>query len=96
LKKKLTQEQAISEGYTVYPETGIACRPAGDASETVLLYTETEALLISALKRMISMHSAMFSKTNVGASFYDADTLREMNEAPLEARRLLAKLEANS
>jgi hypothetical protein len=42
-------------------------------------------ILRAALQRMIIMHSMMMDKTNHGASFYDADCLREMNEAPLQA-----------
>lgn len=31
------------------------------------------------------MHCAMMKKINHGASFYDADCIRQMNEAPLAA-----------
>jgi hypothetical protein len=48
------------------------------------------ARLTAALVRMVAMHEKMFKKTNVGASFYDADTIREMNEAPIQAARALA------
>ncbi|EDW0701128.1 hypothetical protein KV01_005664 [Salmonella enterica subsp. enterica] len=42
-----------------------------------------------ALARMLTMHEIVMNKTNIGASFYDADCIREMNEAPIQARRVL-------
>lgn len=45
--------------------------------------------LFDALSNMVSMHSAMMAKTNIGASFYDADTLRAMNDAPIAAGKAL-------
>lgn len=53
--------------------------------------TENEKALAKALESMLTMHDAMFKQTNVGASFYRGDTLAAMNEAPIEARRALAK-----
>lgn len=48
-----------------------------------------EAALEKALRRMLDMHTAMFKQTNVAASFFGGDTLREMNETPIEARKAL-------
>lgn len=45
-----------------------------------------------ALARMLTMHEMVMSKTNIRASFYDADCVREMNEAPIQARRVLLDL----
>ncbi|EOF5089856.1 hypothetical protein ACK1G0_002376 [Salmonella enterica] len=42
-----------------------------------------------ALARMLTMHEMVMNKTNIKASFYDADCIREMNEAPMQARRIL-------
>lgn len=52
----------------------------------------TDNALAQALARMVRMHDAMLSKTDVGRSWYDADTLREMNEAPIEALRALREI----
>jgi len=46
-------------------------------------------ILRAALQRMMVMHDKMMQKTNHGASFYDADCIREMNEAPLQAERAI-------
>ncbi|ECV5893709.1 hypothetical protein F2K41_09915 [Salmonella enterica subsp. enterica] len=42
-----------------------------------------------ALARMLTMHEIVMNKTNIKASFYDAECIREMNEAPIQARRVL-------
>ncbi|EBX7641442.1 hypothetical protein DS648_14310 [Salmonella enterica subsp. enterica serovar Saintpaul] len=42
-----------------------------------------------ALARILTMHEMVMNKTNIRASFYDADCIREMNEAPIQARRVL-------
>ncbi|EHJ3655129.1 hypothetical protein J9T75_000264 [Salmonella enterica] len=42
-----------------------------------------------ALARMLTMYEMVMDKTNIKASFYDADCIREMNEAPIQARRVL-------
>ncbi|ELC8786614.1 hypothetical protein RJV04_000876 [Salmonella enterica] len=42
-----------------------------------------------ALARMLAMHEMVMNKTNIKASFYDADCIQEMNEAPTQARRVL-------
>lgn len=47
-------------------------------------------MLRAALIRMDGLHSLMMKKANHGASCYDADTIREMNEAPLQATEALA------
>jgi len=45
--------------------------------------------LEKALERMLSMWEMMMEKINHKASFYDADCIREMNEAPTQARHAL-------
>lgn len=45
--------------------------------------------LFDALTRMCRMHDLMMKKVNHGASFYDAECLAEMNEAPTQARAVL-------
>ena len=52
------------------------------------------AKLREALLRMINMHNLMMKKVNHGASFYDAECLKEMNEAPIEALQAVADSEA--
>lgn len=49
--------------------------------------------LLAALKRMDAMYTKILEKTDVGASFYDAETIREMNEAPIQAAYAIAKAE---
>lgn len=46
---------------------------------------------MDALERMQKMHSLMMEKVNHKKSFYDAECIREMNEAPLQAKRVLTK-----
>jgi hypothetical protein len=46
----------------------------------------------SALERMLTMHEMLIGKINFASSFIDADTLKEMNEAPTQARRALEVL----
>lgn len=55
------------------------------------LVHEVETLR-DALDAMLTMHCAMMEKTNHGASFYDADCIRQMNEAPLVAQAALKAL----
>lgn len=43
----------------------------------------------NALRRMLKMHALMMAKTNHAASFYDAECLHEMAEAPYEAAAVL-------
>lgn len=94
--KKMTEQEAAEKGYKIDTSTMIAFKgPMHQPDEIVHLLTESEGDLIKSLKRVLAMHDAMFKKTNVGASFYDANTLREMNEAPIEARCLLAKIEGS-
>lgn len=47
------------------------------------------AVLCAALERMLKMHELVMDKTNTGASFYDAECIREMNMAPIQARQAL-------
>ncbi|EAZ1829202.1 hypothetical protein NN755_001592 [Salmonella enterica] len=46
-------------------------------------------VLCLALERMLKMHELVMNKTNVGASFYDAECIREMNLAPIQAWQAL-------
>jgi hypothetical protein len=50
--------------------------------------------LLAALKRMDAMHDLMMKQVNHGASFYQSDCLHEMNAAPIQAARAIAKAEA--
>jgi hypothetical protein len=43
----------------------------------------------NALRRMLKMHELMMAKANHAASFYDAECLQEMAEAPYEAAAVL-------
>lgn len=51
------------------------------------------AELTAALTRMLAMHELMMKKVNHGASFYDAECLKEMNEAPIQAQKALLGVE---
>lgn len=46
-------------------------------------------VLCLALERMLKMHELVMNKTNVGAGFYDAECIREMNLAPIQAWQAL-------
>lgn len=46
-------------------------------------------LLKKSLTRMCDLHNLMCSQINFGSSCFDATTLREMNEAPNEAKKAL-------
>lgn len=59
------------------------------AADTRNDLTELELTLLDALERMDRMHDMMMRQANHRASAYDADTLREMNEAPLQAKRAM-------
>jgi hypothetical protein len=67
---------------------GYIMRPEDVREVTALLRAAPD--LRDALKRMLDMHSLMMKKVNHSASYYDADTIREMNEAPSLARKALA------
>lgn len=93
--RRITIAEAREQGYTVdttvYPHfayKGSRFMP----NARVLCFTSDEAELIAALQRMQRMHSLMMAKTNHGASFYDAKCLQEMNEAPIQAARVLTEL----
>lgn len=58
----------------------------------MLKISRREELLVRALSRMIKMHEMMMSKTNIAHSWYDAETLKEMNEAPVQASQALKTL----
>lgn len=49
--------------------------------------------LLDALKRMEHMHQLMMEKIDHGKSWYDAECMREMNEAPLQAAITIAAAE---
>lgn len=57
------------------------------------IFISNEEKLKVALQRMVNMHDLMMKKVNHGASFYDAECLGEMHEAPLQAKQLLSDLE---
>lgn len=48
--------------------------------------------LTKSLGRMLAIHDRMMKKINVADSFLDAETICEMNEAPMEASILLEEL----
>ena len=47
--------------------------------------SDHEVRLTKALYRMVRMYEIMMEKVNHGASAYDAECIREMNEAPIQA-----------
>jgi hypothetical protein len=52
--------------------------------------------VMAALERMVAMHDSMMKKVNHGASFYDVDCLREMNEAPIQAQVAIANVKGGA
>ena len=48
-----------------------------------------EEILADALRRMLRMHALFMRDADHGNSFYQNETLREMNSAPLDARKAL-------
>lgn len=56
---------------------------------SAVIEPEVAVLLRDGLQRMLAMHESMLKKTNHAASYFDADTRRQMDEAPLVARRAL-------
>ncbi|ELS1357920.1 hypothetical protein SFE98_002819 [Salmonella enterica] len=50
----------------------------------------------AALARMLTMHEMVMNKTNIKASFCDTDCIREMNEAPIQARRVLLDIKGGA
>ena len=47
--------------------------------------------LYKALVRMLGLHDLMAKAINNGAPHYDANTIREMNEAPIQAQQSISK-----
>jgi len=68
-------------------------RAEGEHNKAIARLIAAAPDLLAALQRMDRMHELMMKKVNHKASFYDAETLREMNEAPLQVRRAIAKAE---
>jgi hypothetical protein len=62
---------------------------AAEIAAEIALRWNTHAQLVAALEAMCAMHSAAMQKTNIGASYFDAETLAAMNDAPLVARAAL-------
>lgn len=62
-----------------------------DAEYMVKSWNNHKALIV-ALERMVKMHDLMMKKVNHKASFYDAECITEMNEAPQQARILIDQL----
>jgi hypothetical protein len=50
---------------------------------------EIVGAMATALRRMLKMHDMMMQKIDHANAFYDAETIREMNEAPMQARQVL-------
>lgn len=46
---------------------------------------------LDALQRMRRLYGLMMEKVDHRHSFYDANTIREMNEAPTDAEKVLEK-----
>lgn len=97
--RKVHIEDAIKQGYTVdaHAAGGPFAYKGARFNPTAILYcyTELESKLIKSLDRMVKMHALMMNKTNHAASFYDAECIKEMNEAPTEAQQLLDEAEEN-
>lgn len=74
---------ALTEGHHTRPGEV----PRGERIET----ERTVALtLVNALARVLTMHQLMMDQANHADSAYDASCLREMNEAPIVARKVLS------
>jgi hypothetical protein len=62
---------------------------AASIAGEIALRWNAHAGLVAALERMCDLHTSAMAKTNIGASYFDAETLAKMNEAPLAARAAL-------
>lgn len=47
--------------------------------------------LLAALERMLMLHEKTMKEANHKESFYSAETMREMNEAPIQAQKAIAE-----
>jgi hypothetical protein len=63
-----------------------------DDLHDMALGEDAETMLADALAGMVRLHQAMMHQINHATSFYSADTLRQMNEAPAAALRALARV----
>ena len=64
----------------------------GEAKANAYLYAAAPDLL-EAARAMLAMYEKFMAKANHGASAYDADTIRALNDAPISARAAIAKAE---
>lgn len=54
--------------------------------------TEEEVLLLDALERHVKMFDMVLDKVDIGKSFLDAETIREWNEASIQATKAIRKV----
>lgn len=73
---------------------GYGCNQPGDQSGEYVRAGDANYLL-GALKGMVEMYEAFMDKAEHARRFYDAKTIRLLNEKPGIAMRLIEKFEKN-
>lgn len=67
--------------------------PYADPRRVILVYTappvQIVQVLCAAIEALLDMQVRMVKQTNVGASFFDGETISAMNYAPIQARQAL-------
>lgn len=73
--------------------TGGEANKFADPHRQVLLYTSPPAQVVAelcaAIESLLDMQVRMVKQTNVGASFFDGETISAMNYAPIRAKQAL-------
>jgi hypothetical protein len=67
--------------------------PHADPRRVILVYTAPPVQIVqelcAAIEALLDMQIRMVKQTNVGASFFDGETIAAMNYAPIQARQAL-------
>lgn len=67
--------------------------PHADPRRVILVYTAPPVQIVqelcAAIEALLDMQVRMVKQTNVGASFFDGETISAMNYAPIQARQAL-------
>ncbi|WP_227658133.1 hypothetical protein [Enterobacter cancerogenus] len=67
--------------------------PHADPRRVIMLYTAPPVQIVhglcTAIEALLDMQVRMVKQTNVGASFFDGETISAMNYAPIQARQAL-------
>jgi hypothetical protein len=67
--------------------------PHADPRRVIMLYTAPPVQIVhglcTAIEALLDLQIRMVKQTNVGASFFDGETISAMNYAPIQARQAL-------